>query len=113
MPTSTRSKSYAPIHQSSFQQGNTPLHLCKTPELANMLLGNEADPYRLANNDGKTAFEIQSQEIRAAIDKFKLFCDRFEFLSLSTPEHATATSVMTRTLARSRTGMCIRTRVSQ
>ena len=79
-----------------FQEGNTPLHVCKTPELAKLLLGKGADPYHIVNKVGKTAFEMQTADIRTAIEDYKLFCGRFELLSLSIPEHATATSVMTR-----------------
>ena len=57
-----------------------------------------ANPHRGRNKQGKTAYEVQSPELRAAIDKYRLFCDKFEIISLDTPEHATATSVVIRAI---------------
>ena len=55
-----------------------------------------ADPHGVKDKDGKSVYEVQTPEIRDAIDKFTLFCNRFEIISVSNPEHATATSVVLR-----------------
>ena len=45
--------------------------------------------------NGKTAYESQSEDIRNTIREFTLFCNRFDIRSdLLTPEHATDTSVV-------------------
>ena len=77
------------------RDGNTCLHIAKTPEIVRLLLeAGGSNPRRIKNKDGKTAYEIQTREIREVIDQFVLFCGRFDIASLSAPEHATATSVV-------------------
>ena len=68
--------------------------MARTPELADILLHAGATPHRGRNNQGKTAYEVQSPEIRAAIDDFTLLCGRFEVIAPNTPAHATLTSVV-------------------
>ena len=76
-------------------ENNTALHLAKTPEIVKILLeAGGSNPRRIKNNDGKTAYEVQTREIRGVIDLYVLFCGRFDIASLSAPEHATATSVV-------------------
>ena len=76
-------------------ENNTALHLAKTPEIVKILLeAGGSNPRRIKNNDGKTAYEVQTREIRGLIDQFVLFCGRFDIISLTAPEHATATSVV-------------------
>ena len=76
-------------------ENNTALHLAKTPEIVRILLeAGGSNPRRIKNNDGKTAYEVQTREIRGLIDQFVLFCGRFDIISLTAPEHATATSVV-------------------
>ena len=76
-------------------ENNTALHLAKTPEIVRILLeAGGSNPRRIKNNDGKTAYEVQTREIREVIDLYVLFCGRFDIASLSAPEHATATSVV-------------------
>ena len=57
-------------------------------------------PHGVKDSKGKTAYEVQTYEIRNAIDDFTLFCGRFDILSTSTPEHATPTSVVLRAVDR-------------
>ena len=77
------------------RDGNTCLHVAKTPEIVKVLLeAGGSNPRRIKNNDGKTAYEVQTREIRQVIDHYVLFCGRFDIASLSAPEHATATSVV-------------------
>ena len=77
------------------RDGNTCLHVAKTPEIVRVLLeAGGSNPRRIKNNDGKTAYEVQTREIRQVIDHYVLFCGRFDIVSLSAPEHATATSVV-------------------
>ena len=47
----------------------TGLHLCKSPEVAELLLRAGAKPNGKRNNQGKTAYESQTPEIRALIDE--------------------------------------------
>ena len=76
-------------------EGNTCLHVAKTPEIVRILLeAGGSNPRRIKNKDGKTAYEVQTREIREVIDQYVLFCGRFDIASLSAPEHATATSVV-------------------
>ena len=84
-------------------ESNTALHLAKTPEIVRILLeAGGSNPRRIKNNDGKTAYEVQTREIRGVIDLYVLFCGRFDIASLSAPEHATATSVVILAIAVSR-----------
>ena len=84
------------------KDGDTPLHLCKTPALATLLLRGGpkggANPHRGRNKLGKTAYEVQTQELRELIDNYRFFCGQFEMSALDTPEHATATSVVIRAI---------------
>ena len=41
---------------------------------------------------------MQTKQIRAAIDQYRLFCDRYEILSVDNPKHATETSVVLRAI---------------
>ena len=76
-------------------ENNTALHLAKTPAIVKVLLeAGGSNPRRIKNKDGKTAYEVQTREIRDVIDQFVLFCGRFDIISLTAPEHATATSVV-------------------
>ena len=76
-------------------ENNTALHLAKTPAIVKILLeAGGSNPRRIKNNDGKTAYEVQTGEIREVINLYVLFCGRFDIASLSAPEHATATSVV-------------------
>ena len=54
--------------------------------------------HNVKNKDGKTAYEMQSPQVRAAIEDSTLFCGRFEVGSVDTPDHATFTSVILRSL---------------
>ena len=59
--------------------GNTCLHVASSSEITRTLLEAGApNPRRVKNNDGKTAYEVQTKENRDAINDFVLFCGRFE-----------------------------------
>ena len=58
------------------QEGNSPLHVCKTVELATALLEGGAKPYKRGKGaQVKTPYELQNTDIRDAIDEFTHFCD--------------------------------------
>ena len=81
------------------KNGNTCVHVAATPEVILILLragARRLNPRQVKNKAGKTAYEIQTPENRTTINDFVLFCRRFDVASLSTPEHATATSVILR-----------------
>eukprot|EP00618_Florenciella_parvula_P012279 CAMPEP_0119509946 /NCGR_PEP_ID=MMETSP1344-20130328/29068_1 /TAXON_ID=236787 /ORGANISM="Florenciella parvula, Strain CCMP2471" /LENGTH=829 /DNA_ID=CAMNT_0007546829 /DNA_START=354 /DNA_END=2839 /DNA_ORIENTATION=+ len=89
--------------------GNTMLHIVReTPTNENgknasrditlLLLKAGADPTGLKNKDGKSAFDSQTLVIRTTILDYTIFCGRFTLPKTSTPEHATATSVVFRVI---------------
>ena len=76
-------------HEAGLRKDGAAMTSCEV-----MLEAGGSNPRRIKNNDGKTAYEVQTREIRQVIDLYVLFCGRFDIASLSAPEHATATSVV-------------------
>ena len=85
----------AALRDARDESGNTMLFSASTVEMINGLLDAGVNPH-VRNRFGKTAYEVQSLTLRAAIREKTHFCGRFAIPPVVTPEHATDTSIVIR-----------------